>query len=91
MAAAPTYVDLKSDLSKLSNGWGKYKEKVSGVSDSNQNVETSCNSKIKFTELKDFSSKGSWKISQTWIMYGTTISHKTNETCNHCSLILCWL
>ena len=37
-----------------SDGWAKYKEKVPDVSDSNQNVETTCNSKFKFTELKRF-------------------------------------
>ena len=42
----------------LSDGWAKYKEKVPNVSYSNQNVETTCNSKLKFTELKDYSSKG---------------------------------
>ena len=29
------------------------KKKVPDVSDSSQNVETTCNSKLKFTELKD--------------------------------------
>ena len=42
-----------SSLSSLSDGWAKYKEKVPDVSDSNQNVETTCNSKLRFTELKD--------------------------------------
>ena len=31
----------------------KYKENVTDVSDSNQNVKTTRNSKLKFTELKD--------------------------------------
>ena len=38
----------------LSDDWAKYKGKVSNVSDvsaSNQNVETTCNSKLKLTEL----------------------------------------
>ena len=30
-------------------GWAKYKEKVPVVSNPNQNVETTCNSKLKFT------------------------------------------
>ena len=30
-------------------GWAKYKEKVPDVSDPNQNVEKTCNSKLKFT------------------------------------------
>ena len=44
---------FKAGLSSLSDGWAKYKEKVSDVSNSNQNVETTGNSKLKFTELKD--------------------------------------
>ena len=43
---------FKAGLSSLSGGWVKCQEKVPDVSDSNQNVETTCNSKIKFTELK---------------------------------------
>ena len=45
---------FKTGLSSLSDGWAKYKEKVPDVSDSNQNVETTCNSKFKFAELKRF-------------------------------------
>ena len=44
---------FKAGLSSLSDGWAKYKEKVPDVSDSNQNVETTRNSKLNFTELKD--------------------------------------
>ena len=44
---------LKAGLSSLSDGWAKYKEKVPYVSDPNQNVEKTINSKLKFTELKD--------------------------------------
>ena len=40
---------FKAVLSSLYGGWAKYKEKVPDVSDPNQNVETKCNSKIKFT------------------------------------------
>ena len=43
----------KAGLSNLNDGWEKYKEKVPDVSDPNQNVETTCNSKLKFTELID--------------------------------------
>ena len=43
----------KAGLSSLSGDLGKYKEKLPDVSDPNQNVETTCNSKLKFTELKD--------------------------------------
>ena len=34
-------------------GQNKCKEKVPDVSDPNQNVETTCNCKLKFTSLKD--------------------------------------
>ena len=44
---------LKAAFSSLYDGWAKYKEKVPDMSDPNQNVETTCNSKLKFTELKD--------------------------------------
>ena len=43
----------KAGLSSSYDGWVKCKEKVPDVSDPNQNVETTCNSKLKFTELKD--------------------------------------
>ena len=36
-------------LSSSYDCWAKYKEKVPDVSDPNQNVETTCNSKLKFT------------------------------------------
>ena len=55
---------FKVDLSSLSNGQAKYKEKVPDVSDPNQNVETTCNSKVKFAELKIYSSKERRKTSQ---------------------------
>ena len=40
---------FKAGLSSSYDGWAKYKEKVPDVSDANQNVETTCNSKLKFT------------------------------------------
>ena len=40
---------FKPGLSSSYDGWAKYKEKVPDVSDPNQNVETTCNSKLKFT------------------------------------------
>ena len=40
---------LKAGLSSSYDGWAKYKEKVPVVSDSNHNVERTCNSKLKFT------------------------------------------
>ena len=43
----------KCGLSSLSDECAKYKEKVPDVSDYNQNVETTCNSKLKLVELKD--------------------------------------
>ena len=47
------YVHLQGWSLKLSDGWVEYKEEVLDVSDSNQDVETTCNSKLKFPELKD--------------------------------------
>ena len=44
---------FKADLSSLSDGRAKYKEKIPDVSDPNQNVETTCNLKLKFTEPKN--------------------------------------
>ena len=38
-------------LKFISDGRAKYKEKVPDMSDPNQNLETTCNSKLKFTEL----------------------------------------
>ena len=43
----------KAGLSSSYDGRAKCKEKLSDVSDPNQNVEVTCNSKLKFTELKD--------------------------------------
>ena len=40
---------FKAGLSSSYDGWVKYKEKVPDVSDPNQNVETTCNSILKFT------------------------------------------
>ena len=40
---------LKAGLSSSYDGQAKQKEKVSDVSDPNQNGETTCNSKLKFT------------------------------------------
>ena len=40
---------FKAGLSGSYDGWVKYKEKVPDVSDPNLNVETTCNSKLKFT------------------------------------------
>ena len=40
---------FKGGLSNSYDGWAKYKEKVPDVSHPNQNVETTCNSKLKFT------------------------------------------
>ena len=44
---------FKAGLSRLIDGRAKYKEKVPDVSDSNQNLETKFNSKLRFTELKN--------------------------------------
>ena len=40
---------FKAGLSSSYDGWAKCKEKVPDVSDPNQNVETTYNSKLKFT------------------------------------------
>ena len=40
---------FKAGLSSSYDGWVKCKEKVLDVSDPNQNVETTCNCKLKFT------------------------------------------
>ena len=40
---------FKAGLSSSHDGWAKCKEKAPDVSDPNQNVETTCNSKLKFT------------------------------------------
>ena len=40
---------FKAGLSSSYDGWVKYKEKVPDMSDPNQNVETTCNSKLEFT------------------------------------------
>ena len=44
---------FKASLSILSDCWARYKEKVPAVSDSNQNVKTTCDSKLRFTKFKD--------------------------------------
>ena len=44
---------FKAGLSSLNDGWTKYEEKVPDMLDSNQNVETKCNLKLKLTKLKD--------------------------------------
>ena len=43
------YVTFKAGLSGSYDGLEKYKEEVADVSNPNQNVETPCNSKLKFT------------------------------------------
>ena len=40
---------FKTGLSNSYDAWEKYKEKVPAVSDHHQNVESICNSKLKFT------------------------------------------
>ena len=44
---------FKADLSCSYNGWAKCKEITPDVLEPNQNVQTTCNSKLKFTSLKD--------------------------------------
>ena len=46
---------FKAGISSLSDSWVKYKQKVPpDMSDPNQYLETTCNSKLKFAELKNF-------------------------------------
>ena len=47
------YMYLQGWSLKLSDDQAKYKEKVLDGSDSNHDFETTCNSKLKFTGLKD--------------------------------------
>ena len=52
VSSAPTYEHFpvfNAGLSSSYDGWAKCKEKVLDVSDPNQNVETACNFKLKFT------------------------------------------
>ena len=54
---------FKAAVSSLSDGWAKYKEKVSDVSDSNQNFETTTSSsKLMFTGMEDLFTKRVQKI-----------------------------
>ena len=55
---------FKDGLSCLNDGQAKYKEKVPDVSDPKQNVETTCNSKLKFAEPKDLFIKSVQKNSR---------------------------
>ena len=51
--SAPKYGLFKAGLSSLIDDWANYKEIVPDMSDFNQNVETTCNSKLRFKKLKD--------------------------------------
>ena len=62
---------FKAGLSSLSDGWANYKQKLPDMSDSNQNLETTCSSKFQF--LKIFSSKGYRRTCQKWIIANTAI------------------
>ena len=44
---------FKAGLSRLIDDWENYEEIVPDMSDFNQNVETTCDSKLTFTKLKD--------------------------------------
>ena len=56
---------FKAGLSSLYDCWAKYKEKVPYVSDPNQDIDTTCNSRLKFTQLKDLFIVGYVKTSQS--------------------------
>ena len=49
---------FKAVLSSLSDDWAQYEEKAPVMSDSSQNVETTCNSELKFKEIKKKFIKG---------------------------------
>ena len=66
-SSSPKYVHLRK--AGLYDGLTKCKEKVLNVSDPNQNVETTCNNKFKFTKPKDLFIKGRRKTGQKCIMY----------------------
>ena len=53
---------LVSQFKKSGQVWLKYKNKVPDMSDTNQNIGTSCKSKLKLTELKDLCNKGAKKL-----------------------------
>ena len=55
---------LKTGLSSSYDGWAKCKEIGPDVVDPNQNVQTTCNSKLKLTKLKDLFIKRFLKTSQ---------------------------
>ena len=69
LSFAPKYCTFKAGLSSLSDCWEKYEAQILDVSDSNQNVETTCNSKSSLQNLKIFSSKGCRKTNKWWIIY----------------------
>ena len=77
---APKYVCIfKAGLSSLSDGWAKCKEKVPSVSDSNQNVEITCNYKLRFIELKDlFITEGAEKLAKDELC-NTAINSRTSN------------
>ena len=65
------YAFLQGWSLKFKEWLTKYKERVLDVSDSNENIETPWNSKLKFTELEDLSlKKGAEKLikDDRWIM-----------------------
>ena len=59
---------FRAGLSSSYHGWTKYKDKVPDISDPNQNVETTYNSKLKIHNLKIYSLKGCRKTSQRLIV-----------------------
>ena len=57
----------KSGLPNLDNPGTKYKDKVPNVSDSNQNIETSCKSQTQVIRTQRFVHQKFRKTSQRWI------------------------
>ena len=49
VSSTPKYVHLQALKSSSYDCWVIYKEKIPDVSDPNQNIKTTCNSKLKLT------------------------------------------
>ena len=52
----------KVGLASLRHVWVEYKNKVPDVSDSNQNIGASCNTKLNLPEIKDLCIKSTEKL-----------------------------
>ena len=61
----------KAGLSSLRPGQAEYRDKINDVSDSHQNIETSCNSKLKLPKFKNLLIKNTEKIIKDEWLYAT--------------------